>query len=60
MGVQPEGEEIRKAVKWISAARQADPQANLDKLVETACMKFDLSPKEAVFLTKLVRGEMGK
>ena len=60
MGVQPEGEEIRKAVKWISEARQADPKVNLDKLVETACMTFDLSPKEAVFLTKLVRGEMGK
>ena len=51
MSIQPEGEELRKAVKWISEERQTDPDANLAKLIQSACMRFDLSPKEAEFLT---------
>lgn len=48
MSVQPEGEQIRKAVKWISAERQyAKEPRPVHKLVEEACALFDLSPKEA-------------
>jgi hypothetical protein len=52
MSIQPEGEELRKAVKWISEERQESPQKNIAKLIETACLKFDLSPKEAEFLNR--------
>ena len=50
MNVLPEGEDLRKAVKWISEERQTDPDASLAKLIQSACMKFDLSPKDAEFL----------
>lgn len=48
--VMPEGESIRKAVKWISELRKGGSSRTLDKLVEEACIKFDLSPKEANYL----------
>ncbi|MFH1673712.1 MAG: hypothetical protein ABIF87_09865 [Pseudomonadota bacterium] len=48
--IMPEGENIRKAVKWISELRKDDPSLTLDKLVEEACTKFDLSPKKANYL----------
>jgi hypothetical protein len=48
--VQPEGEDLRKAVKWISEERQYNPQARLSKLIEEACLKFDLSPIDAEYL----------
>jgi hypothetical protein len=46
----PEGENIRKAVKWISERRKESSHLRLAKLVEDACAKFDLSPKEANYL----------
>jgi hypothetical protein len=54
MSIQPQGEDIRKAVKWISEERQEHPQADLEKLIQKACLKFDLSPKEAVYLEQLL------
>ncbi len=50
MSVLPEGEQLRKAVKWISDERIDNPEAGLFKLIETACLKFDLPPKDAEFL----------
>jgi hypothetical protein len=50
MGILPEGEQLRRAVKWISDQRVDDPDANLSKLIEQASLKFDLSPKDAEFL----------
>jgi hypothetical protein len=50
--IQPQGEEIRKAVKWISEMRQDEPETRLDKLIEAACLKFNLSPKEEEYLYK--------
>lgn len=48
--VQPEGEDLRKAVKWISEERQYNPEARLSKLIQKACLKFDLSPMDAEYL----------
>ncbi len=50
MGVLPEGEQLRKAVKWISDVRLEDPEAKLFKLIDESCVKFDLSPKDAEVL----------
>ena len=50
--VQPEGEDLRKAVKWISEERKYNPQTRLSKLIEEACLKFDLSPMDAEYLLK--------
>jgi hypothetical protein len=53
--ILPEGEEIRKAVKWISEMRQAEPGTRVEKLIESASVKFDLSPIEADFLTRFCK-----
>jgi len=46
----PEGEDLRRAVKWISAHLQENPEQKLNPLVQEAIFKFDLSPRDADFL----------
>jgi hypothetical protein len=58
MSIQPEGEDLRKAVKWISEERKYNPEAKPIQLVEEACLKFDLSPKDADYLTNFVLNEI--
>ena len=53
--VQPEGEDIRKAVKWISEERKYNPEAKLSNLIQEACLKFDLSPMDAEYLMKMLK-----
>ena len=58
MSIQPEGEELRKAVKWVSEKRKFNPEKKLNEVIEEACLKFDLSPMEAEFLSRFViKGE---
>jgi hypothetical protein len=52
MSLMPEGEQLRRAVKWISDMRSEDPELNVSKLVGEASLKFDLPPKDAEFLVK--------
>ena len=51
--IQPKGENLRRAVKWISEEHQYDPERNYRSIIEEACLKFNLSPVEAEYLTKL-------
>jgi hypothetical protein len=48
----PQGENVRKAVKWISDKRQYEPETcgPLGTLVEQASHRFDLSPKDQDFI----------
>jgi hypothetical protein len=50
MNILPEGEQLRRAVKWISDERLDNPGAGLSALIGQACLKFDLPPKDAEFL----------
>jgi hypothetical protein len=43
--IMPKGENIRRAVKWISEEKQDAPDANLKKLVQEASRKFNLTPR---------------
>jgi len=52
MSIQPEGEDLRKATRWISDERLNKPKASLSDLIEQACVKFNLSPQDAEFLTR--------
>lgn len=45
-----EGEDLRRAVKYISEMRVADSGMLLSDLVQKASLKFDLSPKDECFL----------
>ena len=61
MGILPEGEQLRKAIKWISDMRLDNPGAGLPKLIGEACLKFDLSPKDSEFLMHFFADEgLGK
>jgi hypothetical protein len=48
--IMPEGEEIQKAIKWVSENLEEKREQSLQKLVEKAVFKFDLSPVDAEFL----------
>ncbi len=53
--VMPEGDALRKAVKWISEVMQEKPDLHINELINKAVLKFDLSPKDTEFLMKFYR-----
>ena len=57
--IMPEGDAIRKAIKWISAELTEDPEKPVQKLVNEAVSLFDLSPKDTEFLMNFYRKEKG-
>ncbi|MGD2186471.1 MAG: hypothetical protein PVI71_10105 [Desulfobacterales bacterium] len=57
--VQPEGEDLRKAVKWISDERKYNPGQKFSALIEEACLKFDLSPMDAEYLLNFLKSKKG-
>lgn len=50
MSIQPKGEDLRKAVRWISEEIQFRKDVKLSILIEEACFKFNLSPADSEFL----------
>ena len=57
MSMQPEGEDLRKATKWISDKLRYESNVSLTKAIEEACVKFDLPPKDAEFLMRFFSEE---
>ena len=55
--VQPDEEKIRRATKWLIEERKFSPDSSITKLIEEACLKFDLSPMDAEFLQRFVKDE---
>ena len=51
----PEGENLRKAVKWISNERKTDPDLDTAVLAEKASVRFDLSPGDSEFLARFLK-----
>jgi len=49
-GLLPDGEDVRRAVKWVSGNLQENPGQPVQPLVQSAIFKFDLSPRDAEFL----------
>jgi hypothetical protein len=52
MSIQPEGEDLRKAVKWIAEKLNDNNKKPVMKLIEEAALKFDLAPKDQEFLIR--------
>ena len=52
MTIHPKGEDLRKAVKWVSEERTYNKEKKLKALIEEACLKFNLSPMDADFLIR--------
>jgi hypothetical protein len=51
----PKGEKIRQALKWISGNRLEDEKKSISLLIQEAGLKFNLSPKEEVFLVNFYK-----
>jgi hypothetical protein len=49
-GIAPQGESVRKAVKWISEECKENSDAVISILIQQAAAKFNLSPKDEEFL----------
>ena len=57
MSIMPEGEGLRKAIKWISDMRRDEEGGNLATMIEKAAKRFDLSPKDEEFLIRFFTSE---
>lgn len=55
--IQPKGENLRQSVKWISAAHEESPHKDYTKLIEEACFRFNLTPKEEAYLLSFYKNE---
>ena len=55
--ILPEGENIRRAVKWISGRLQDNPNETVQKLINDATIRFDLSPKDGEFLIRFYKSD---
>ncbi len=55
--MQPQGEALRKAVKWISERTQDPGCPPKYKLIEDACVRFNLSASDAEFLQRFLKGD---
>ena len=51
----PDGEDVRRAVKWISDNLQEHSDKPVNRLVQDAIFRFDLSPRDADSLTGFFR-----
>jgi hypothetical protein len=54
-GMLPDGEDLRKAVKWVSEELQKNPDQALQSLVQKAIFNYDLSPMDGEFLIGFFR-----
>ncbi|MBW2505049.1 MAG: hypothetical protein JRE16_10840 [Deltaproteobacteria bacterium] len=59
-GLLPDGEDLRKAVKWVSGEFQKNPDQPLQPLVQKAIFIYDLSPKDGEFLISFFQKHPGK
>lgn len=55
--IQPKGENIRRAVKWISDQREENPDRPIGRLIQEACRQFNLTPKDEVYLESFYRSD---
>jgi hypothetical protein len=51
-GLQPQGEALRSALRWLDERARDDPRVDRVKLVGEASARFDLSPLEEDFLLR--------
>lgn len=48
--IQPKGEKVRQAVRWISERRQEGASEAISLLIQRASAQFNLSPQDEEFL----------
>ena len=50
--IQPEGERLRKAVKWIAEEEKSGSSKSRRELMEEAALSFNLTPMEEEYLSR--------
>jgi Flp pilus assembly protein TadB len=58
--IHPKGEKVRQAVKWISSELQEDEKQSLQRLIQQAALRFNLSPMEEEFLVAFYKEKKGQ
>ena len=53
--IMPEGMGVRKAIQWISQMREEGGKKSLATLIDQACIRFNLSPKDCEFLDRFFK-----
>lgn len=53
--IQPKGEHMRQAIRWISAERLEDESKPIQKLIQEAALRFNLSPMDEDYLISFYR-----
>ena len=48
--IQPKGEKVKKALRWVSETIQNHPEKKREAVIKEAEIRFDLSPAECEFL----------
>lgn len=51
----PDGEDLRRALKWVSAQIEENPERPVGPLLQEAIFKFDISPRDSEFLIGFFR-----
>ena len=54
-GLLPEGENARRAVRWISDQLREKPQQPMASLLDQAMLRFDLTPAQCERLLEFYR-----
>ena len=57
--IQPKGENLRQALKWISENRKEKECKSIPLLIQEAAGRFNLSPKDEEFLASFYKEECG-
>jgi hypothetical protein len=52
--LQPHGERIRRAVRWICETLRDDQKKDRQAVIREAQIRFDLSPREAEFISEKI------
>ena len=53
--IMPEGTAVRKAVQWISKMHEEGGKTSLATLIDQACIRFNLPPKDCEFLERFFK-----
>lgn len=48
--MQPKGDKLKKAIKWVSETKNDFPEKELTMIINEANFRFDLDPNESGFL----------
>jgi len=58
MSIQPKGEHIKKAIKWLSAQREENKNKSEEAILEEVSLRFNLSPNDVEYIKKFIKDKV--